>query len=289
MTKRTPPGTNSIIQWLKDWLPALPLLVIAYGLLVMPIAGLLIQSVMSEGQFTLAHWLEALTSPINQRAILTSITLGIVSATISLIIGSPIAWFISRMASGQRSLWLAALNTATNFGGISLAFGFVAILGTYGMLTLFLQQLTIPFIPPASGSFWGLIMAYAFTDIPLFVLVTVPGMGMLRQEWWEAAQTSGATQWQFWRSVGLPLLAPFLGAGWVLIFTWSIGLYALPLALGGGAARNVFLITLQIGNTLEANVSGPGESAVLSMLLLLLAGFSLITYRLMLQRAARWF
>lgn len=290
MSNRTRLDIKPCIQWIINWLPALPLLIIAYGLLVAPIVILGMQSFSTDdGKFTLIHWIETFSSQINQRAIFTSLMLGVTSATIALTVGSPIAWFISRMAPVQRSIWLAALNIATNLGGVSLAFGFIAILGTYGMLTVFLQQFTIPFVPPPSGSFWGLLIAYTYINIPLFVLLTIPGMNILRQEWWEAAQTAGATSWQFWRLIGLPILAPFLGAGWILIFTWSIGLYALPLALAGGATRNVFLMTLQIGNALEANISGQGESAVLALVLLLLASISLIAYRLMVRRAVRWF
>lgn len=289
-----PPKRATVYQvvsrWLSDWLPALPLLVVAYGLLVAPIIMLIVQSVLADdGSVTLTHWINTLTSRSNQTAIATSLSLGLISATVSLIVGGPIAWFISRMVPIQRSVWLAVLNTASNVGGIGLAFGFVAILGTYGMVTLFLQQMMLPFQPPASGSLAGLAIAYAYVNIPLFILLVIPGMGSLRQEWWEAAQTSGATQWQFWRSVGLPILMPFLGAGWVLVFTWSIGLYGLPLALGGGASRNVLLITLQIGDALRASISGQGEAAVLATILVLLACIGLFTYRWILRRAARWF
>lgn len=276
------------MRWLADWLPALPLLIVAYGLLVAPVAFLLIESFLTDdGRFTLVNWMETLTHRRNQQAIFTSTALGMVSATIALVMGGPIAWFLSRMRTGQRAIGLAVMNMATTFSGIGLAFGFIAILGSYGMLTLLLQALAIPFTPPAPGSFWGLVLAYAYVNIPLFVLLILPGMGVLQQEWWEAAQTSGATRWQFWRSIGLPILLPFLAAGWMLIFTGSIGLYGLPLALAGRATST--LMTLRIGSTLEANLFGQGEAAVLAVVLSLMAGVSLLTYRLMLTRVAQWF
>lgn len=278
-------------QWLVNWLPALPMLVLAYGLLVAPVLALLVQSLQGDGgSFTLANWVEVFTSRSDCRAIFTSLGLGSVSATSSLLVGAPIAWWVSRLMPLSRSIWLSMLNTASNFSGIGLAFGFVAILGNYGMLTLAFRDLGLPLTPPAPNTFWGLALAYNYTNIPLFILLTIPGMGMLRQEWWEAAQTCGATQTRFWRGIGLPILAPFLGAGWLLVFTWSIGLYGIPFALAGnGATRKVSLITLAIGDILQANISGQGEAAVLAIILLLLAGFSLCTYRWMLGRAARWF
>jgi putative spermidine/putrescine transport system permease protein len=163
-------------------------------------------------------------------------------------------------------------------------------LGNYGMITLAFQDLGVPFMPPAPNTFWGLVLAYNYTNIPLFILLTISGMGMLRQDWWEAAQTCGATQARFWRAIGLPILAPFLGAGWLLVFTWSIGLYGIPFALAGnGATRKVSLITLVIGDSLQASISGQGEAAVLAMVLLMIAVISLLTYRWMLGRTARWF
>jgi putative spermidine/putrescine transport system permease protein len=145
-------------------------------------------------------------------------------------------------------------------------------------------------MPPAPNTFWGLVLAYNYTNIPLFILLTISGMAMLRQDWWEAAQTCGATQARFWRAIGLPILAPFLGAGWLLVFTWSIGLYGIPFALAGnGATRKVSLITLVIGDSLQASISGQGEAAVLAMVLLMIAVISLLTYRWMLGRTARWF
>lgn len=282
---------QSLIRWLVNWLPALPMLVLAYGLLVTPVLALLVQSFQGDdGHFTLANWVEVLTSRGDRRAILTSLLLGTVSATSALLVGAPIAWWISQLLPRGRSLWLSLLNTATNFSGIGLAFGFVAILGNYGMITLAFRDLGLPLTPPAPNTFWGLALAYSYTNIPLFILLTIPGMAMLRQEWWEAAQTCGATQIRFWRGIGLPILAPFLGAGWLLVFTWSIGLYGIPFALAGnGATRKVSLITLVIGDSLQGSISGQGEAAVLAIVLLLLAVISLLTYRWMLGRAARWF
>lgn len=280
-----------LMKWLTDWLPALPLLLLTFGMLVAPAVALIIQSVTAdEGSFTLVHWVTTLNSAADQRAIFTSLRLGATCATISLIFGGPIAYLLTRMVSAKRAAWLAALNVAANFGGIGLAFGYVATLGTLGMVTLLLQQIGLPFKPPAPSSFWGLALAYEYTNIPLFVLLTIPTMAMLRPEWREAAEASAATPLQYWRMVGLPILAPFLGASWLLIFTWSVGLYGLPFALGGAStAGQIRLITLQIGIGLQAAFGGPQRVAVLAVLLMILATISLVLYRIVVRRALRWF
>jgi putative spermidine/putrescine transport system permease protein len=107
----------------------------------------------------------------------------------------------------------------------------------------------------------------------------------------EAAETAAATPWQFWRYVGLPVLTPFLAAGWVLIFTWSVGIYGLAYAMGGTAIQTgkLRLITTQIGLTLDTGTGKEGRAFVLAVLLLLFATGTLILYRLLLRRALRWF
>jgi putative spermidine/putrescine transport system permease protein len=268
----------------------MPLLIVVFGMLVAPAATLVLQSFQGDGGPTFQHWIDVLGSRGAQRAIGTSLQLGVASATLSLIVGGPAAWLISRMLPASRSVWLAMLNVAANFGGIGLAFGYVATLGTFGMITLALKGLGLAFAPPVSSSFLGLLLAYEYTNIPLFVLLTVPAMGMLRPEWREAAAVASATSWQYWRRIGLPILTPFLSASWLLIFTWSVGLYGLPFALGGadGSGRTR-LITLEIGLTLQSSFTGPQEAAVLAVVLMLIATVSLLTYRTILRRALRWF
>jgi putative spermidine/putrescine transport system permease protein len=159
------------------------------------------------------------------------------------------------------------------------------------MVTLALQDIGIPWIPPEIGSFTSLVMAYSYTNIPLFVLLTLPAMGILRQEWLEAAEVCAASRGQFWRFVGLPILAPFLAAGFLLIFTWSIGLYGIAYALGGTASSTgqLRLITLQIGFNLNTGVGSEERSYVLAVVLLLVATAALLGYRAVMKRALRWF
>lgn len=282
---------SSVRAGLAAWLPALPLLLLAMFLLVLPTLTLVLGSVGLPGRLTPEYWVDTFESNGGRQAILTSVRLGLVCGLLAMLIGSPLAWFISRMVTGSRSLWLALLNVAANFGGIGLAFGYMAALGTYGMVTLGLQELHIPWTPPGIGSFASLVMAYLYTNIPLFVLLTLPAMAIVRQDWFEAAEVCRASRWQFWRYVGLPVLSPFLLAGFLLIFTWSIGIYGLAFALGNSAATTgkLRLITLQIGISLNSGVGTEERSFVLATVLLILAAGALLAYRRVMKRALRWF
>jgi putative spermidine/putrescine transport system permease protein len=281
---------SAVRRALAAWGPALPLIAVLAFCLMAPVALLLTRSFVTVDGIGLGAWTHVLSAPLNQRAIATSIQLGLACAVLSVIVGTPLAWLISRMLAGRRASWLGLLNVAAHFGGIGLAFAYVATLGTFGMVTLLLRSLGLDFLPPDRASLVALVITYAHANIPLFVLLTVPAMGLLREEWWDAAQTSSATRLQFWRRIGLPLLLPFIGAGFVLSFTWSIGIFGIAYALAGqSAALPIQLITLQIGESLSNDaIRGPERAAVLAVVLIVLAVGALLVYRALLRRGTRW-
>ena len=211
------------------------------------------------------------------------------SASSATVIGTPLALLIARMALVRRASWLALLNVAANIGGIGLGFALVATLGSVGMVTLLLRGIGIGWTPPAVDSFEGLALGFAYTNVPLFVILTLPAFGILRDDWAEAARVSGASRGAYWRRIGLPILAPFVAAGWLLIFTWSIGIYSLAYALAGtGGSQRVALMTLRIGSVIQSDVFSPWRANVLAVILMVFALVALLAYRSLLRRGARW-
>ena len=272
-----------------QWWPALPLLVVIAALLLAPAILLIGQSLSTADGLGLGNWERIFSVAANRNAVVTTLALAAASATLTTLIGGPLAWLIHGMLPASRAGWMALLNVSANFGGIGLAFSFFATIGTQGMITRALQATGMDFDPPRGASFLGLLLAYEYTNIPLFVLLTLPAMGALRPEWFEAAEVASASRLQFWRRVGIPVLGPFLLGGWLLIFTWSIGIYSLAFGLAGNvAASSINIVTLQIGNILQTDVFGRGRAAALAVVLMVIATLSLLAYRVILRRAMRW-
>ena len=146
----SPSPVTRVRGWLAAWLPAIPLLVLVGLCLIGPVLVLVWQSFTGMGQsgLSLDLWTKVLGQARTQAAIATSVTLAAGCATITLIIGAPLAWMISRMLRGSRAFWLGLLNVAANFGGIGLAFSYTATIGSVGMLTLILQGLGVSFDAP---------------------------------------------------------------------------------------------------------------------------------------------
>jgi putative spermidine/putrescine transport system permease protein len=238
---------------------------------------------------TLANWADVFELPLTQRAIVASIVLGLTVATLSTLIGAPLAWCVGRLRIGGRSLAIAALNVAANLSATSLVFGFAATFGGAGFATLALREIW-PEAPAMDlYSTTGLVIVYLYFHVPLFVLIVLPAMGAVSEPLWEAAAVCGASPRLFWWRTGLPILAPFLLAGWILMFVWAIGAYGVPLALGGTDSR-IELITLRIGALVQSvgSTNRFERAACLSVLLIVLSVGALWLYRAMLRRALQW-
>lgn len=281
---------SRVARALGDWLPALPLILVAGTLLLAP-CFVMIRASFADATgsgFTVGNWTGVFNSRTARAAIGNSLLLGFTVATIALLVGAPLAWILSRMARGSRSLYLGLLNVAANFSGIGIGFAFVAALGTYGMVTLMVRSLGLDVTPPAANSFWGLVLAYEYTNVPMFVLFSLPAMALIREEWWEAAQVCSASRFQFWRHVGWPVLRPFLLASWLLIFTWSVGMYGTPVALMGESPAAYPLITIDMSRTLQGSLFGSQRMPVMAVILMVFAMASLLLFRLFTRRGLKW-
>lgn len=282
-----PSGAARIVG---DWLPALPLILVAGTLLLAPCLVMLRASFADAtgSGFTLSNWIGVFGSRSARAAILNSLALGFTVATIALLVGAPLAWILSRMARSGRSLFLGLLNVAANFSGIGIGFAYVAALGTFGLVTLTLRASGLDLTPPPGNSFWALVLAYEYTNVPMFVLLSLPAMSMLREEWWEAAQCCSASRLQFWRHVGWPVLRPFLLSSWLLIFTWSVGMYGTPVALMGESPNALPLITIDMSRTLQGSLFGSQRMPVMAVILMIFAIASLLLYRRIVRRGLQW-
>ena len=289
MSDRAAPAPQGRVwAWLLDWGPALPLIAVASLMLLAPALAMVTSSVTGpDGGFTLDNWSKTFKALAAQRAIGHSLTLGATVATVSAAVGTPLAWLISRMTRLNRALHLGLLNVATNFSGIGIGFAYVAALGTYGMVTLGLKSVGLD-VAPSQSSFTGLVLAYCYLNVPLFVLLALPAMSLLRDDWWDAARTASATRPQFWRYVGWPVLRPFVLADWLLIFTWSVGMYGVPVAMVGQRPDAFRLITVEMYRSLYGSMFGDRRMPVYAVLLMGIAVLSLLASRAIVRRGTRW-
>jgi putative spermidine/putrescine transport system permease protein len=218
-------------------------------------------------------------------ALLGSVKLSAVSAGIAAVLGLLLAQaVVTSRFRALRAAVLTASGVLANFGGVPLAFAFVATLGNSGVLT---RHLGLADKGWDLYSFWGLTLVYLYFLIPLMVLTITPALDGLRSQWREAAQNNGATAVQYWRHVALPVLAPSLLGGLVLLFGSAFAAYATAAAMVGSS---VPLVTLQISDAITGNVLVGQENVALALSLdmVLIAGLVMAVYLPLQRRSARW-
>ncbi|MFJ8108487.1 ABC transporter permease [Streptomyces sp. NPDC096132] len=218
-------------------------------------------------------------------ALLGSVKLSAVSAALGTVLGLPLAQaVVTSRFRALREAVLTASGVLANFGGVPLAFAFVATLGNAGVLT---RHLGLTDKGWDLYSFWGLVIVYLYFLIPLMVLTITPALEGLRTQWREAAQNNGATPVQYWRHVALPVLLPTLLGGFVLLFGSAFAAYATAAAMVGSS---IPLVTLQIADAISGNVLVGQENVALALSLdmVLVAGLVMAVYLPLQRRSARW-
>ncbi|MER5913911.1 ABC transporter permease subunit [Streptomyces sp. NPDC001982] len=272
------------------WLAVVPLLVftaIAFGIpAVAMLNGAFTVKDQSTGasSYTAANLSTSLQGPY-LTALLGSVKLSAISAALAVVLGLPLAQaVVTSRSRALREAVLTASGVLANFGGVPLAFAFVATLGNAGVLTVHLGLADKGW---DLYSFWGLVIVYLYFLIPLMVLTITPALDGLRSQWREAARNNGATTVQYWRHVALPVLAPSLLGGFVLLFGSAFAAYATAAAMVGSA---VPLVTLQIADAISGNVLIGQENVALALSLdmVLVAGLVMAVYLPLQRRSARW-
>ncbi|WP_328745569.1 ABC transporter permease subunit [Streptomyces sp. NBC_00285] len=272
------------------WVAVVPLLAfvaVAFGL---PAAAMLNGAFTAKNPATGAtsYTVDNLTASLKGAyltALLGSVKLSAVSAALGTLVGLPLAQaVVSSRFRALREAVLTASGVLANFGGVPLAFAFVATLGNAGVLT---KHLDLTDHGWNLYSFWGLVVVYLYFLIPLMVLTITPALDGLRTQWREAAQNNGATVAQYWRFVALPVLLPTLLGGFVLLFGSAFAAYATAAAMVGSS---IPLVTLQIADAISGNVLVGQENVALALSLdmVLVAGLVMAVYLPLQRRSARW-
>lgn len=221
-----------------------------------------------------------------------SIELSLVSAIVPGIFGVLVAYaiFTAKRGNVLRRVVITASGVFANFGGVPLAFLFIASLSTTGVVTGWIKDVSSVDIWNHGFTLYnvkGIFLAYLYFQIPLMVLVIMPALEGLRPAWREAAQNMGASTWQYWRYVGGPVLfPPFLGC-LLLLFGSAFSAYATAEALTGGT---VALTPIQIGALLNGNVVAGQQNLgyALGLIMVVIIAIVMIAYTILQRRAARW-
>jgi len=256
--QESPPSTRSIT------VSSLPLALLLSLFLVLPLAGLLIRASSSNTILLSA------TKPIVLHALRLSLFVTVIVLLATLVLGSPLALLLAR----KRGKLIGFLDTLVDLpivlppavAGLALllTFGRRGVLG--GPLQAF--GIELPFTTAA------VILAGIFVAAPFYVRAARSGFLAVPREIEEAATVEGASSWQLFRHVTVPLAAPSLLGGAILCWARALGEFGATIMFAGSFEGRTQTMPLAIYAALESDADAAISLSVLllgiSFLLLLL-------------------
>src|SRR4029077_4129544 len=235
--------------------------------------------------------LTAMNKPFIVGAFVNSVVLSAGSAIIGAILGAVLAYAVVTVNPNGvlRRLVTSACGVLAQFGGVTLAFAFIATIGLEGFVTIWLKEHGMDIY---EGGIWlfqlsGLLLVYTYFQIPLMVLVFLPALDGIRPQWREATESLGGATWHYWRYVAGPLLTPAFFGGLLLLFANSFSAYATAAAL---INQGSIIASLLIANTLtsEVGLAQPGLASALALVMVIVVAIVMVLYTVLQQRTARW-
>jgi putative spermidine/putrescine transport system permease protein len=285
----TAPAARRVAR-ITPWAGLLPFFAFLFLFLLLPAYGVVKKAFTDpSGGYTTSTFFNVIGD--ERQAFVGSFKVSFVTAALGVAIGTAVAY---AAATATRPRWLRPLvaafsGVAANMGGVILAFLFFTLLGRQGLGTKLVREGVGVDLYGTSwfdiSSFWGWTTVYMYFQIPLMVLVTLPAIDGLKPAWREASANLGGTTWTYWRRVGLPVLAPSMLGGFLLLFANAFSAYATVYALNNQA--NVVPVKISFG--LQGDVGGRTfEPFALAAWMIVVISVAMGGYLLLRKRAERW-
>ena len=286
---------------LENWIGVIPFFVFIFVCLILPSLNLFIGAFQDQkGNFTLGN-IGLLLDPYILKAYSISLQVSLITSIIGGLFGFFVAYAVTlgKVPRWMRNVLMTFSGLAANFGGVPLAFAFIATIGHTGILTALLKQVCFPGTGGAQicpfdiyndgfnlYSVTGLTLAYLYFQFPLMVLTITPALEGLRNEWREASENLGANSVQYWWNIALPVLLPSILSSSILLFASAFGAFATAQALMGGS---IYLVTILIGQQIRGDVfNNPNEGYTLAFGMVVVMAICVTGYSILQRRTMRW-
>jgi putative spermidine/putrescine transport system permease protein len=284
-----------------NWIGVLPFLFFVLVFLIYPSINLFAGAFKdAQGNFTLAN-----INVLKNAYVLKSYSISLQLSFITTIVGGALGFLaayaitIGSAPRWMRSTLITFSALAANFGGVPLAFSFIATIGRTGFITAFLNQIcyqnnagmqVCPLRPYDHGfnlyGLTGLVLAYTYFLFPLMILTMTPALDNMKKEWREASGNLGASNWQYWRDIGFPILWPSILGSLLLLFGSAFGAFATAQALTGGS---IYLVTILIGQQIRGDVlNNPHEGYAMALGMVFVMALTITGYTVLQRLTTRW-
>lgn len=183
---------------------------------------------------SLDNWAK-MFDPFGLLVLVDTLWLGAQVTLLSLVLGYALAWLFVRMPAKLQPVVIFIVMLPLLTSVVVRTFAWIVILGRQGIVNAALMDLgwiTEPLKLLYTRS--GLVVALANVQLPLMVLPLINALQKIDLNLSDASESLGASEWQTFRKVTLPLSLPGIIAGSLLTFAASITAFISQSLIGGG-------------------------------------------------------
>ncbi len=244
-----------------------------------------------DGAFTFAN-IAGIVDPVVLGTFASSFWVSAITAVLGAVIGAAVCYALlgTKPDGALRAIVDSASSVLAQFGGVMLAFAFIAAIGLQGLITVWLRD-TFGLDIFADGVWLyqvpGLLPVYLYFQVPLMVITFLPALEGLKTTWAEANATLGGTRWTYWTRIAGPVLAPSFVGSLLLLFANAFSSYATAAALISQGSQ---IVPLQIRSALisetvlgRENMAGALALGMIVVMVVVMWGYSVLQ-----SRTTRW-
>lgn len=277
--KGSDPEQAALRERLSSLVPSRKLIVVGgptlymLVLFVLAIALMFVISFWRSEQFqifidwNITNYIEVLTSSSYQTLIFRSFVMALSVTVFSLLVGYPIAYYISRGLDEQQLPVLLLFAAPFFVGAMLRESAHQAIIGPSGLANQVMQSIGVGSLDIFDYGLFQVFVGEVYLWFPFMMLSIFLSLELINERLLEAAVDAGASPWVAFREVVWPLSLPGVTIGSILVFVSSF-VSTIPSRFVGGASGTL------IGNTLKGLFGEAGnwpKGAALGVVIIVIA------------------
>ena len=256
----------------KVFLLALPCVLTLLIAFIIPMVYTFIKAIMTDN---LTYYTKFFTDPFYLKIFKNTLMLALKTTIVTLLLGYPSAYFIARTKSRVQSFLLIATIFPFLVSAVIRAYGWMVILGSSGLLNQVLLKFGIIETPLSiMYTETSVMIGMAQLLLPYMILAITSVIQSIDKNVENAAKSLGANPIQTFVKVTLPLSAPGVISGCILVFTMGMTSYITPQLLGG--AQYLTMTTL-IFNQIKTTYNLEFANAICYILVFAILVFQIVS------------
>ena len=241
--------------------------------LIYPLLYVFKEAFWIENKFNLTYFKLMVTDPNIRELVINSFKIGVMVTLITSVVSLPLAYFLTRFRYPGRDTLRAIILIPMIMPPFVGAIGMQQFFGLYGSVNMLLVKLNLIDITQTidwfRGGFWGVVMLSTLHLYPIMYLNIVAALANVDPSLEEAAENMGASRFQVFRQITLPLMMPGYFAGAILVFIWAFTDLGTPLIFN----YNEVIAVRIFRQVTEANANPMGYALVVLIIVLTALAF----------------